>query len=42
MSQEPSRAPGKRPRKVKREAEVVLICNPRAGGRWKALAGILD
>ena len=33
---------GKRPRKVKQEAEVVLICNPRAGGRWKALAGILD
>ena len=29
-------------RKVKQEAEVVLICNPRAGGRWKALAGILD
>src|SRR5678815_1375834 len=42
MSEEPPRIPGKRPRKVKREAEVVLICNPRAGGRWKALAGILD
>ena len=42
MSEEPPRVPGKRPRKVKREAEVVLICNPRAGGRWKALAGILD
>jgi diacylglycerol kinase family enzyme len=41
MSEEPPRV-GKRPRKVKREAEVVLICNPRAGGRWKALAGILD
>jgi diacylglycerol kinase family enzyme len=26
----------------KREAEIVLICNPRAGGRWKALANILD
>ncbi|HLU66931.1 MAG TPA: diacylglycerol kinase family protein, partial [Kofleriaceae bacterium] len=33
---------GRRPRRVKPEAEVVLICNPRAGGRWKALAGILD
>lgn len=40
--EESPRVPGKRPRKVKREAEVVLICNPRAGGRWKALAGILD
>lgn len=32
----------KRARRYKREAEIVLICNPRAGGRWKALAGILD
>jgi diacylglycerol kinase family enzyme len=23
-------------------AEIVLVCNPRAGGRWKELAGILD
>lgn len=26
----------------KPEAEIVLICNPRAGGRWKELAEILD
>ncbi|MBW2529367.1 MAG: hypothetical protein JRI23_34640 [Deltaproteobacteria bacterium] len=26
----------------KRDAEVILICNPRAGGRWKELAAILD
>src|SRR5690349_24301396 len=25
-----------------RSAQIVLLCNPRAGGRWKALAGILD
>jgi hypothetical protein len=24
------------------DAEIVLICNPRAGGRWKELAAILD
>jgi diacylglycerol kinase family enzyme len=24
------------------ERDVVLLCNPRAGGRWKELAGILD
>lgn len=29
-------------RRTKREAEIVLICNPRAGGRWKELAAILD
>jgi len=29
-------------RRVKPDAEVVLLCNPRAGGRWKELAGILD
>jgi len=39
---EPQRHPGKRQRKYKRDAEIVLICNPRAGGRWKELAGILD
>ena len=22
--------------------DVVLLCNPRAGGRWRALAGVLD
>jgi len=28
---------------MKKEADsIVLICNPRAGGRWKQLAGILD
>lgn len=31
-----------RPRRVKPHADIVLICNPRAGGRWKELAGILD
>lgn len=31
-----------RRRKRKPDAEIVLLCNPRAGGRWKALAGILD
>lgn len=29
-------------RQVKRESEIVLLCNPRAGGRWKELAKILD
>ncbi len=29
-------------RRVKPEAEVVLLCNPRAGGRWRELAEILD
>jgi diacylglycerol kinase family enzyme len=24
------------------DREIVLLCNPRAGGRWKALADILD
>lgn len=37
---QPTRA--RRKRKHKAEAEIVLICNPRAGGRWKELAGILD
>ena len=32
----------RRKRKQKADAEIVLICNPRAGGRWKELAGILD
>ena len=36
------RASDRRARRPKQEAQVVLICNPRAGGRWKALAGILD
>lgn len=40
--EEERRAAPRRKRKVKAEAQVVLICNPRAGGRWKALAGILD
>jgi len=29
-------------RRVKTDVEIVLLCNPRAGGRWKELAGILD
>ena len=29
-------------RQVKRESEIVLLCNPRAGGRWKELARIFD
>lgn len=29
-------------RQAKRESEIVLLCNPRAGGRWKELAKILD
>ena len=41
-STEERRVAGRRRRKIKPEAEIVLICNPRAGGRWKALAGILD
>ena len=32
----------RRRRKAKPEAEVVLLCNPRAGGRWRELAQILD
>lgn len=32
----------RRRRKNKADADIVLICNPRAGGRWKELAGILD
>ena len=26
----------------RRERDVVLVCNPAAGGRWRELAGILD
>jgi len=29
-------------RRVKPDAEIVVVCNPRAGGRWKELAAILD
>jgi len=32
----------KRRGRQKRDAEIILICNPRAGGRWKELAAILD
>lgn len=39
---EARRRAARRPRRHKRDADIVLICNPRAGGRWKALAGILD
>jgi diacylglycerol kinase family enzyme len=31
-----------RPHRVKPSAQIVLLCNPRAGGRWRELAGILD
>jgi diacylglycerol kinase family enzyme len=31
-----------RKRRIKPEAEIVLLCNPRAGGRWKELAEIFD
>jgi hypothetical protein len=27
---------------TKESQDIVLVCNPRAGGRWKQLAGILD
>jgi diacylglycerol kinase family enzyme len=39
---EPSRSRARRKRKQKADADIVLVCNPRAGGRWKELAGILD
>ena len=39
---EPNPPAARRERKVKRDAEIILICNPRAGGRWKELAAILD
>ncbi len=32
----------RRSRGQKPGAEIILICNPRAGGRWKELAEILD
>jgi diacylglycerol kinase family enzyme len=32
----------KRRPKNKPDADIILICNPRAGGRWKELAAILD
>jgi hypothetical protein len=37
----PVEPPKRRPRS-KPEAEIILICNPRAGGRWRELAAILD
>lgn len=37
----PTRPAGTRPH-ARAAAEIVLICNPRAGGRWKELAEILD
>jgi hypothetical protein len=40
MAGNPSELP--RVRRVKPEAEIVLLCNPRAGGRWKELAEIFD
>jgi hypothetical protein len=39
---ESARRARRRRRRVKPEAEIVLLCNPRAGGRWRELAGILD
>lgn len=35
-------ASSKPKRRVKPDADIVLLCNPRAGGRWKELAEILD
>lgn len=32
----------KRKRINKPDAEIILLCNPRAGGRWRELAEILD
>lgn len=32
----------RRRRRIKPDAEIVLLCNPRAGGRWRELARILD
>ncbi len=32
----------RRRRRIKPDSEIVLLCNPRAGGRWRELAGILD
>jgi diacylglycerol kinase family enzyme len=32
----------KRKRRIKPDAEIVLLCNPRAGGRWTELGRILD
>ncbi len=29
-------------RRVKPDAEIILLCNPRAGGRWKELGKIFD
>lgn len=37
-----TKPPSYRRRRVKSDADIVLICNPAAGGRWKALASILD
>jgi diacylglycerol kinase family enzyme len=34
--------PVKRKRRIKPDAEIVLLCNPRAGGRWTELGRILD
>lgn len=34
--------PIERRRRIKPDAEIVLLCNPQAGGRWKELAEILD
>ncbi len=31
-----------RKRRIKPDSDIVLLCNPRAGGRWKELAAILD
>jgi diacylglycerol kinase family enzyme len=36
------RSTARRNRRIKQDAQIVLVCNPRAGGRWRELAGILD
>ncbi|WP_428262990.1 diacylglycerol kinase family protein [Haliangium sp.] len=35
-------SPSRPKRRVKPDAEIVLLCNPRAGGRWKELGKIFD
>lgn len=37
-----AQAPRRNRRRIKPDAEIVLLCNPQAGGRWRELARILD
>ena len=41
-SQDAGRRTDRRRPRHKPDAEIILICNPRAGGRWRELAAILD